>query len=269
MDWSGTGAVITGGASGIGRSVALAAAKRGADVVLADIDDAGMTRVKAEIEASGRRAFVIHCDVTKDAEVERSARQAIEALGHVDFLFNNAGAAVAGPIETLAMADWEWQIQLNVFGVIRSARAFLEHFMARGSGAIVSTASVAGLSGPPILAAYVTSKHAVVGLSEALANYLRPRGITVSVLCPDAIDTPIWDRVRRPDAPPPNAGGPAFGAPRSSMRSPDEVAERLFAALDEDRFVILPFPAGTNPLVEARAATIEAMVPRTTQPVRA
>jgi NAD(P)-dependent dehydrogenase (short-subunit alcohol dehydrogenase family) len=262
MDWNGKVAVITGGASGIGRSVALAAAQRGMDVVLADIDDGGLARVKGEIETLGRRVLPVHCDVTKDVDVDRLAEAAIGWQGHVDFLINNAGAAIFGPIEALTMADWEWQLQLNLFGVIRTARVFLPHFMQRGSGAIVNTASVAGLSGSPVLAAYTTSKHGVVGFSEALANYLRPRGITVSVLCPDAINTPIWERARRAEG----ATGQMTDRDRTTMRSPDEVAERLFAALDEDRFVVLTFPPGANPRVEARAAAIEAMAPRTASP---
>ncbi|HEY7296073.1 MAG TPA: SDR family oxidoreductase [Dehalococcoidia bacterium] len=263
LDWTGKVAVITGGASGIGRSVALAAARRGCDVVLADIDDGGMARVAGEVEALVRRALAVRCDVTKDPDVDALAQQAIGWQEHIDLLMNNAGAAVGGLLEALSMADWDWQLQLNLYGVIRTARAFMAHFMARGSGAIVNTSSMAGLSGPPILAAYVTSKHAVIGFSEALANYLRPRGITVSVLCPDAVDTPIWDRVRRVQGTQGEGMGQVTVRDHAAMRSPDEVAERLFAALDEDRFVVLTVPPGTNPRAEARAAAIEAMALRT------
>src|SRR5438067_2746036 len=187
-------AVITGGASGIGRGAALALARRGADVVLADVNVARLDEARAAVEALGRRALAVRCDVARDDDVERLARTAIGEMGQVDVLMNNAGVVLCGALEDIPVADWQWEFDVNVFGVVRGVRAFLPHMLARGSGYVVNTASMAGLfalTGPG--APYVASKFAVVGLSEALALYLRPRGLGVSVLCPGAVDTNLGE----------------------------------------------------------------------------
>src|SRR6266516_4855201 len=178
-------AVITGGASGIGKGTALAMARRGADVVLADVHDERLEQAWAEITALGRRALAVHCDVAQDADVERLAEATLGEMGRVDILMNNAGVVLRGALEQISVADWEWSFGINVLGVVRGIRTFLPHMLERGSGYIINTGSVAGLialtgEGAP----YVASKFAIVGLSEALALYARPRGIGVSVLCP-------------------------------------------------------------------------------------
>src|SRR6266849_65471 len=127
MQLAGKVAVITGGASGIGRGTALAMARRGADVVLADVNDRRLAEARAEIEGLGRRALAVHCDVARDADVERLAREALDAMGHVDVLMNNAGVVLCGALEEIAVADWEWEFGINVFGVVRGVRAFLPH----------------------------------------------------------------------------------------------------------------------------------------------
>lgn len=237
MQFSGRVAAITGGASGIGRACALAMAAAGADVVVADLNRDRMASVVSEIEGLGRRALAIPTDVSVDADVERFAAEAIAAMGHVDLLMNNAGVVAGGPVEAISMADWSWILGINLLGPIRGVRAFLPHMLERGSGYIVNTASFAGLMAHnPLTIPYDTSKHGVMGLSQGLALYLRPRGIGVSVLCPGYVSTNLGENTRvtgmgaTPD-------GPAHVPDR--VVTADEVAARVVAAVQEERFLIL------------------------------
>jgi NAD(P)-dependent dehydrogenase (short-subunit alcohol dehydrogenase family) len=197
MEVEGKVAVITGGASGIGRSTALELARRGTDIVVADLNDARIEEVKAEVEALGRRYLGVHTDVSKDADIENLRDTAIAEMGHVDIVMSNAGVAMIGPPEGLSMKEWDWILQINLYGVIRNVRAFLPHLIERGSGYVVNTASVAGLYAyswdHPT---YITAKFGVVGFSESIALYLRPLGIGVSVLCPSLIATNMGDTAR-------------------------------------------------------------------------
>ena len=197
MDVDGAVAVITGGASGIGRSTALELARRGADIVVADLNDTRIDEVRIEIEALDRRYLGVHCEVSKDADIEHLRDEAIGRMGRVDIVMSNAGVAMIGPPETLTMEEWDWILQINLYGVIRNVRAFLPHLIERGSGYVVNTASVAGLYAyswdHPT---YITAKFAVVGFTEALALYLRPLGVGVSVLCPSLIATNMADTAR-------------------------------------------------------------------------
>src|ERR687887_1644630 len=197
MQLAGKVAVITGGASGIGRGTALAMARRGTDVVIADINDSRLEETRADIATLGRRALAVHCDVARDADVERLGETALRAMGRVDILMNNAGVVLRGALEQIPIEDWQWSFDINVLGVVRGIRTFLPHMLERGSGYIINTASVAGLialtgEGAP----YVASKFAIVGLSEALALYARPKGIGVSVLCPGSVDTNLLETGR-------------------------------------------------------------------------
>ncbi|MBN1367917.1 MAG: SDR family NAD(P)-dependent oxidoreductase [Dehalococcoidales bacterium] len=202
MDFKGKVAVITGGASGIGRSVALALAKLGTDIVVADLDDTRLGEVRKEIEGMGRRALAVHCDVLKDADIDNLAEETFKTMSKVDILFNNAGVSIRGRMENISMKDWEWIVGINLFGVVRGIHAFLPHMLERGSGYIINTASGNGLVGsePPAVASegipYTASKFGVVGLSEGLFGYLRPQGIMVSVLCPALVRTSIATNAR-------------------------------------------------------------------------
>ncbi len=189
--------VITGGASGIGRGIALEAARRGARVAIADVNDERLATTLAELEAAGGDAIAVHCDVTSDAEVDALRDQVIERWGHVDLLCNNAGVAVLGPAERVLMEDWEWILQINVLGIVRGIRAFVPGMLERGRGHVLNTASVAGIWAYTWDAApYITSKFAAYGLSEALARRLHPHGLGVSVLCPGLVTTNLGDTAR-------------------------------------------------------------------------
>jgi NAD(P)-dependent dehydrogenase (short-subunit alcohol dehydrogenase family) len=195
--FAGRVAVVTGGASGIGRATAVELARRGADVVVADIHDLRMEEVRVEIEGIGRRCLTIHCDVSLDRDVEHLRGEVLEEMGRVDILMNNAGVAVLGPPETIPAEDWDWILQINLMGPVRGVRAFLPHMMERGSGYIVNTASVAGLYAYHWdTIPYITAKHGVVGFTEGLKLYVEPHGIKVSVLCPGLVSTNIVENAR-------------------------------------------------------------------------
>src|SRR5262249_29289434 len=156
-----------------------------------------LEETRAALTALGRRALAVHCDVAQDADVERLGEAALSAMGRVDVLMNNAGVVLRGALEQIPMADWGWSSGITFLGVLLGIRTFLPHMLERGSGYIINTGSVAGLialtgEGAP----YVASKFAVVGLSEALALYARPRGIGVSVLCPGSVDTNLLETER-------------------------------------------------------------------------
>ncbi|MBK7951381.1 MAG: SDR family NAD(P)-dependent oxidoreductase [Deltaproteobacteria bacterium] len=190
-------AVVTGGASGIGRGIALALAGRGAHVALADLHEARLAETVAAIEALGGKALGLRCDVTSDAEVEGFRDATLARFGRVDLLCNNAGVSVLGPCERVEMADWQWILDVNVLGLVRGVRAFVPAMVERGAGHVVNTASVAGIwayswdAGP-----YITSKFAAYGYSEVLARSLRPHGVGVSVLCPGLVSTNLGETAR-------------------------------------------------------------------------
>jgi NAD(P)-dependent dehydrogenase (short-subunit alcohol dehydrogenase family) len=243
MQFVGKVAVITGGASGIGRGTALAMARRGTDVVIADINDLRLEETRAAIAGLGRRALAVHCDVAQDADVERLGETALSTMGHVDILMNNAGVVLRGALELIPVADWEWSFSINLLGVVRGIRAFLPHMLERGSGYIINTGSVAGLialtgEGAP----YVASKFAVVGLSEALALYARPRGIGVSVLCPGSVDTNLLETERAIGITPEMALAEAASSAvfHSVLMTSDQIGESVVEAVQQQRFFVLP-----------------------------
>jgi len=243
MQLEGKVAVITGGASGIGRGTALAMARHGTDVVIADINDRRLEETRAAIAALGRRALAVHCDVSQDAEVERLGEAALSTMGRVDILMNNAGVVLRGALEQIPIADWEWSFGINLLGVVRGIRTFLPHMLERGSGYIINTGSVAGLvaltgEGAP----YVASKFAVVGLSEALALYARPRGISVSVLCPGSVDTNLLETERVIGMTPEMALAEATSSDvfHSVLMTPDQIGEAVVEAVQQQRFFVLP-----------------------------
>ena len=243
MQCEGKVAVITGGASGIGRGTALAMARRGMDVVIADINERRLEETRADIATLGRRALAVHCDVARDADVERLSAIALSAMGRVDILMNNAGVVLRGALEQIPIEDWEWSFGINLLGVVRGLRAFLPHMLERGSGHIINTGSVAGLialtgEGAP----YVASKFAIVGLSEALALYARPRGIGVSVLCPGSVDTNLCETERVIGMSPESALAEAASTTifHSVLMTPDQIGEIVVEAVQQERFFVLP-----------------------------
>src|SRR3989304_194218 len=195
-------AVVTGGASGIGRALALAFAREGAKVVLADLDEPGMAGGTQTIKSGGGQAVGGRPDVSGRRQAQALADKAGQAFGAVHILCNNAGVGVSGGLEEATLKDWQWVIGVNLWGVIHGLLAFLPRMIAQKQGGhIVNTASMAGLIATQGLGVYNTTKYAVVGLSETLVKDLKPYGIGVSVLCPMGVETRILESERnRPSA---------------------------------------------------------------------
>ncbi len=186
-------AIVTGAGSGIGRATALRFAREGAAVACAGLSAEANVATVRDIEAAGGNAVAIEADVTQDDDVTGMVDGAINALGHVDILVNNAGQAVIGTVEEVERADWDRQMDINVTSIYRGARAVWGHMRARGGGAILNTASVAGLIGTPGQAAYATSKGAAVTLTKCLALDGAKDQIRVNCVCPGWVQTPMVD----------------------------------------------------------------------------
>ena len=252
MQIEGKVAVVTGGASGIGRATAIELARRGADVVIVDIHDVRMEEVHREIDAMGRRALIMHCDISLDRDVEHLRREVLEEMGHVDILMNNAGVAVMGPPETVPPEDWEWILQVNLLGPVRGVRAFLPHMMERGTGYIVNTASIAGLYAYHWdTIPYITAKHGVVGFTEGLKLYTEPHGIKVSVLCPGLVSTNLVENARLAGVEDPAQWQTGLPTDFEAIE-PERVGTIVADAIRDERYLILTHPTATEPVLEAR-----------------
>jgi NAD(P)-dependent dehydrogenase (short-subunit alcohol dehydrogenase family) len=196
-------AVITGGASGMGRAFADRFAKAGMNVVIADIEQGPLDAAVDEIAAGGTKAVGVRTDVSSEADMRALADRALAEFGQVNVVCLNAGVAGGnGPIETLTAADWQWTLGVNLWGIVHGIAAFLPHLKEHGDGHIVITASIAGLTSFPGAAPYNTTKHAAVAIAETMFSELRDAGSTVGVscLCPGIVRTRIIESERnRPE----------------------------------------------------------------------
>ena len=253
-DVAGKVAVITGGASGIGRGMAEAFAAAGMKLVIADVDEARAVETARALEASGAKAIAVRTDVSKPAEVEALAQRALDAFGAVHVVCNNAGVAYGGlPTWQSTVEDWTWIVGVNLMGVVHGVRTFTPLLIEQGEGHIVNTASVAGLITVGGNALYAVTKHAVVALSESLWNELAAaaRGVHVSVLCPGFINTdlirtsqrnaPAAVRQQHPDLFD-GADARQMQALLANAMSPAKVGDAVLSAIREQRFWILPSP---------------------------
>jgi len=189
----GATAVVTGGASGIGRGLAEELVKRGCEVVLADRQIELAEEVASEICTSGRKAMALKVDVTDFLAVEQLVQEAVERTGRLDYIFNNAGIGIGGNVTHYDIEDWNQMMDVNLRGVINGVQAALKVMLTQGFGHIVNTASLAGLIPSPGNVAYATTKYAVVGLSNSLRAEAAKLGVRVSVLCPGFVRTAILE----------------------------------------------------------------------------
>lgn len=181
--------VVTGGGRGIGRAIALAFAREGADVAVWDLNAANAGAVAAEVRALGRTAVAISGDVSVEAEVARGMAEALAALGQIDILVNNAGIQTVSPLATMSTDMWDQMIAVNLRSVFLCTRAVLPAMMERGFGRIISTASQLVHKGAPERTHYCAAKAGIVGMTRALAYEVARSGVTVNAICPGAIDT--------------------------------------------------------------------------------
>jgi meso-butanediol dehydrogenase/(S,S)-butanediol dehydrogenase/diacetyl reductase len=205
--------VVTGGGGEIGSGIATELAAAGSDVAVVDVDVletaynqrsdeavGGAERAQAvldAVEAEGRRAHLVECDVTDAEAVAAMVEEVVAEFGGIDLLVNNAGIITVTPVEEMAEAEWDSVLDVNVKGMFLTARAAIPH-LRESEGAVVNTASIAGDIGAAGLAHYCASKHAVLGFTKSLALELAPE-VTVNALCPGIVDTPMWADVLTPE----------------------------------------------------------------------
>jgi NAD(P)-dependent dehydrogenase (short-subunit alcohol dehydrogenase family) len=191
--FAGATAIVTGAASGIGRGLAEELAKRGCEVVLADLQIETAEQIAQQINAAGGKATAAKLDVTCFADVEKLITDTVNRTGRLDYMFNNAGIAITGNISQYSIDDWNQIIDVNLNGTVNGVQAAYQLMIKQGYGHIVNTSSLAGLTPSPGHVAYATTKHAIVGLSESLRAEAAEHGIRVSVLCPGFVRTAILD----------------------------------------------------------------------------
>lgn len=263
-------AVITGGASGIGRALAEKSLREGMTVVLADIEEQALHQTADALRELGGEVLPIQTDVSDAASVEALAEAVFARYGAVNLLFNNAGVAAGSAVWESSLEDWKWVLGVNLWGVIHGVHYFVPRMLAQNAAChIVNTASAAGLIASSGLGVYKVSKHGVVTLSETLALELAARNahIKVSVLCPEWVDTHLVDAERnRPDllknVP---ADASADAEKQANMQAlaqvlkaglnPSQVADAVFDAIQEEKFYIITHPT-TKVAVQRRVEDI-------------
>ena len=267
-DYKNKTAVISGGAEGIGFSIAQAVGEQGMNIVLGDIDEAQLAKAEAALRACGINVLAVKMDVTDPAQWHSMGQQAIEHFGKVHMLVNNAGVASApGPIEATNHSDWDWVIDVNLKGVINGAHAIVPLIKAHGEGGwVVNVASMAGMIGVPYAGAYTATKVAVVGMSESWHVELAKHNIHVAALCPAFVKTRIHlshrnrqaehrDKNRKIDK---NAT-PKHNAAQELVENgiPAElVGQRVIEALDAKELYIFTHPAQRE-AVQQRSKAID------------
>jgi NAD(P)-dependent dehydrogenase (short-subunit alcohol dehydrogenase family) len=244
-------AVITGGASGIGRAVAERAANEGMKIVLGDIEAGPLAATVDALTGNGAEALGVVTDVSDRASVEALRDAALDRFGAAHLVHNNAGIGLGGPIWEVTEEDWRWILGVNLWGVVHGVAVFTPLLMEQGEGHMVNTASIAGLIAAPFLGPYNATKQAVVAISETLFKDLQAVGapIGVSVLCPGFVQTRIAESERnRPDWAP-NRDVEGAMAVRGVVQNlvdsgiaPTTVADRVIDAVRSNTFYILTHP---------------------------
>jgi meso-butanediol dehydrogenase / (S,S)-butanediol dehydrogenase / diacetyl reductase len=252
MDFEGKTAVVTGGARGIGRGIALELAQRGSNVIIADMDEESAREVVAEIKAGGTNSYYCETDVTQQWSTDDMVAVALEEYGQLDILVNNAGVGGSPEFTTRKVPiveDWQATFDVNVFGIVNATQSVEKYMVDRGYGKIVNISSISGRSGRPGFATYAASKAAAINVSQAWAFKLAPHGINVNTVCPGLIWTPLWQSIAtwRKSTDDQNAGlSPrqifqrtvAESVPLGREQTPDDIGKAVaFLASDRARSI--------------------------------
>jgi short-subunit dehydrogenase len=232
-------AVVTGAGSGIGRALAQELARRGADLALADMREAGLADTAASIAATGRRVTTHVVDVADAARMEALAEAVMAAHGRVELLVNNAGVSVTGTFEEQSLDDWRWIVGVNFWGVVHGCKFFLPHLRKNAEAHIVNLSSMLGFIGMPTQSSYCATKFAVRGLSEALWAELHGSGIGVTSVHPGGVKTNIVRASRSAD---PSAKQQLAERIDRMAMAPEKAALRILRAVERNdmRVVICP-----------------------------
>ena len=269
-DFQGKVAAITGGGSGLGRELALCCAARGMKLVLGDVDEKGMVETQRLIEAAhpGTETATMRLDVSSLDQVQAFADLCKSSFGGVHLVFNNAGVSVGGPVWENTVADWDWVMGVNLYGVVWGVKVFTPLLIAQGEGHIVNTASAAGWLNGPSMAIYNVTKHSVVALSETLALDLRDVGANVGVtcLCPAFFPTGISDSARNRPADKAETITPSDvmlkraeltkAAVAKGKIQASDIAELTLKAVENDQFYVFPHRK-IKELIKLRAAAAD------------
>ena len=236
-------AAVTGAASGLGRAITLALAKRGASIAVSDIDlEGALETCKLARAAGAREATATLCDVTKLEQVEGFANAAYAALGGVDLVVNNAGVAVAGKTGEVPIEDWRWVVDINLWGVIYGCHVFVPRMKKQGGGGhVLNVASAAGLLNAPRMGPYNVTKAGVVALTETLAAELQGDNIGATALCPTFFRTNIANASRSTEK---QMLGLVNKLMDSSKLQADDVAEYALRACDANETIAVPMADG-------------------------
>jgi len=244
---TGAVAVVVGGASGIGRTVAKALCRQGARVVIADFDAARTDRTVEELLRLGTSdaALALPTDVRNDASVRSLARDAVKAMGRVDIVINVAGVLLQGKLDRITTRDWEWMLETNLLGAVRTTTAFLPHMLERGSGHIVNSVGGGGLvPGDPLTIPYDSGHSALVAFTRGVAADVRGTGVNVSLYCTGTKGPRIGQNTRSR-----GIGRLLRPADESEERAAsDQAADSLLEALHHPRFLILADPSESGEL---------------------
>jgi 3-oxoacyl-[acyl-carrier protein] reductase len=192
---SGQRAIVTGSGRGIGRAIALELAKRGADVVISDVDEEAAKSVSSEIEQLGRRSLAVRCDVSRKGDVDSLVSEAVERLGGLEIFVNNAGITKDTLFIRMTPDQWEQVLDINLKGTFFGCQSAAKVMMKARTGSIVNVASVVGLMGNPGQANYASSKAGVITLTRTLAKELAPRNVRVNAVAPGFIETEMTDKL--------------------------------------------------------------------------
>ena len=257
-DFADKTAVITGAASGIGLAMSLALARRGASVVMADIEAGALEAACTEVKAYTSEVISVVTDVTQKSSVDALADAAFDRFGIVHLVHNNAGVLIRAPMLDADEKDWQWILAVNLWGVVHGVRAFVPRMLEAGhEGHIVNTASEAGHFAGDLYGVYNTSKFAVVGLTESLARELRNTPIGVSMLCPGQVDTGIFTNTNRPASF--RRDGDQVAPERrvaDNAQTPADVAEKLIAAVEAGELYVFSHVDEARTLIEKRHARL-------------
>jgi NAD(P)-dependent dehydrogenase (short-subunit alcohol dehydrogenase family) len=238
-------AIVTGGASGIGRAIATALVLRGDTVTVTDLDKEGAEKVAGRLSEHGS-AYAAELDVTDSEAVGALYRSVKEQHGRLDLVFNNAGIAVGGMTDELTLDHWNKTIDVNLRGVVHGVHAAYPIMLAQGHGHILNTASLAGLVPAPMMLPYTTTKHAVVGMSLALRAEAAGRGVRVSAICPGFVDTPLLDNAN-PDLPETETGKHARQLAlrvQRSLYTPEALARDVLRGIEKNQALIVAPASG-------------------------
>lgn len=232
--------MITGAGSGLGREIALRWAREGWQLALSDVSDGGLQQTLALVREAGGDGFVQRCDVRDYSQLTALAQACEEKLGGIDVIVNNAGVASGGFFAELSLEDWDWQIAINLMGVVKGCKAFLP-LLERSQGRIINIASMAALMQGPAMSNYNVAKAGVVALSESLLVELRQQAVAVHVVCPSFFQTNLLDSFRGPT--------PAMKAQvgkllESSPISASDIAACIYDEVARGTFMILPHEQG-------------------------